>query len=222
MALVTCADCGHQVSDKADSCLKCGRPIAAGPSHSPSPRNRPVVLAIIGATVAIVLAVAWPRFVPRYAEAPGGMVFDRWWRQSCDILGDSCFFGAGRSSLVYDYSSGRWGNRKRPRQPPTPKALDEVVSALNNLATQEELYYADEYRYSSDFGSLGYYPPQGIIVNLKLTDDSRGWGAVAWAAYNEGVGCAKLGPEIEPPIAGIETPGGRIPTEKWEIVCDPA
>jgi uncharacterized paraquat-inducible protein A len=30
MALITCPDCNNQVSDEAEKCPKCGRPIAGG------------------------------------------------------------------------------------------------------------------------------------------------------------------------------------------------
>jgi hypothetical protein len=44
MALVTCPDCGTQVSDSAPNCLKCGRPLGAAvgtASHAPVARKKP-------------------------------------------------------------------------------------------------------------------------------------------------------------------------------------
>lgn len=35
MALITCPECGNQVSDKAAACPKCGAPIAAPPKPPP-------------------------------------------------------------------------------------------------------------------------------------------------------------------------------------------
>lgn len=35
MSLITCPDCGTEVSDRAPSCLKCGAPIAAAERDEP-------------------------------------------------------------------------------------------------------------------------------------------------------------------------------------------
>ena len=36
MALITCPDCGKQVSDQATSCIGCGRPLRAAPAKQPT------------------------------------------------------------------------------------------------------------------------------------------------------------------------------------------
>ena len=33
MALVTCPDCGAEISDKAAACIKCGAPVAVAPTN---------------------------------------------------------------------------------------------------------------------------------------------------------------------------------------------
>lgn len=47
MPLIPCPDCGRQISDRAQSCLECGAPIAAGPHPvaSASPATREVIIA---------------------------------------------------------------------------------------------------------------------------------------------------------------------------------
>lgn len=62
MALVTCRDCGAQVSNQAPACPKCGRPMAAVKTAGDTTlrRNRgcadllilgPVLLAVAGAII---------------------------------------------------------------------------------------------------------------------------------------------------------------------------
>lgn len=46
MALITCPDCGHSVSDRATVCVQCGRPVDAEPSlplHRPQAASEPMV-----------------------------------------------------------------------------------------------------------------------------------------------------------------------------------
>jgi len=48
VALITCPDCGHSVSDRAPVCVQCGRPLGAVPStptHPPQPASAPMVAA---------------------------------------------------------------------------------------------------------------------------------------------------------------------------------
>lgn len=39
MALITCPDCGHSVSDRAPVCVQCGRPLGAVPPTPPRPHQ---------------------------------------------------------------------------------------------------------------------------------------------------------------------------------------
>ena len=38
MALISCSECGKEVSEKAYSCPNCGAPISSNPSVSPNPQ----------------------------------------------------------------------------------------------------------------------------------------------------------------------------------------
>ena len=64
MAIITCKECGHQVSDKAVSCPGCGAPIAGAPIAAvvkPTGRANRVVQGFLIASVAIglIAAVLW-------------------------------------------------------------------------------------------------------------------------------------------------------------------
>lgn len=69
MALINCPDCGTEVSDAADACPKCARPIATTAAHSQQAETRPKKSAKVTITVSTfvlviagILAAIW--FVP--------------------------------------------------------------------------------------------------------------------------------------------------------------
>ena len=57
MPLITCPDCGTEVSDQAPACVKCGRPLGAPQQRSQKPTSslRAVVLLLAVATLAYFL-----------------------------------------------------------------------------------------------------------------------------------------------------------------------
>jgi hypothetical protein len=62
MALINCSECGHQVSDKAAACPKCGNPIAAAlpqtpPPVVPPPKNKASPFRAVLGTLAIICLV---------------------------------------------------------------------------------------------------------------------------------------------------------------------
>ena len=60
MALVGCAECGNQVSDKATSCPKCGAPLAAQLHAASDPQNALLFAdPRSGQTVSLENAAAW-------------------------------------------------------------------------------------------------------------------------------------------------------------------
>jgi len=59
MAMITCSECGKEVSDKAASCVNCGAPIAQHPTvqWSPPPQRKKKLVRTILRTTLIVIAV---------------------------------------------------------------------------------------------------------------------------------------------------------------------
>lgn len=63
MALINCSECGKEVSDKAQSCVNCGAPVAPTISHEPNiktkfngdnpPHNIFIILSIITLTISV-------------------------------------------------------------------------------------------------------------------------------------------------------------------------
>jgi prepilin-type N-terminal cleavage/methylation domain-containing protein len=52
-----------------------------------------------------------------------------------------------------------------------------MKSDLKNLASQQEIYYSDEYTYSSNTTNLGFVESEA--VNVTITATSTGWNAFA-------------------------------------------
>ena len=56
-----------------------------------------------------------------------------------------------------------------------------MKSDLKNLASQQEIYYADEYAYTSTAGTLGFVSSEGVTVTIN-ENTGTGWAATAAAA----------------------------------------
>jgi len=57
MALIYCQQCGHQVSDQADSCPNCGHPISSD-LHKSDSNNKTIIFILAFALLAAISAVA--------------------------------------------------------------------------------------------------------------------------------------------------------------------
>jgi len=93
-----------------------------------------------------------------------------------------------------------------------------MKSDLRNLASQQEIFFADHDRYTHDPAALGFVTSQGVDVTVFVSP--HGWVAFAThEALGTGVGCA-----ISYGEAGrsVSTPGGIVPAGPGEIVCDEA
>lgn len=66
MALISCGECGNQVSDKASSCPKCGNPISSGEAPS-----QPVTVQTAG--VGVVTTQATGK-APKIMQAVGALL----------------------------------------------------------------------------------------------------------------------------------------------------
>jgi len=64
-----------------------------------------------------------------------------------------------------------------------------MKSDLKNLASQQEIYYADHYVYSADLANLGFVNSQGVTVNTTVVANGW-WGQATHAALTGGaLGC---------------------------------
>ena len=91
-----------------------------------------------------------------------------------------------------------------------------IKSDLKNLASQQEIYYSDEFSYSTVVSDLAFTNSDGVIVTIGVTED--GWTARAThVAYVMEIGCAVF-------YGGIDwvmrTPGGAVPPNPGEVFCD--
>ena len=88
-----------------------------------------------------------------------------------------------------------------------------MKSDLNNLVSQQELYYADEYSYTNNATSLGLVSSDG--VHLTITGGTDGWSATAThSALAATEGCA-----IYYGDATAVTLGAAVPTQPGEMAC---
>jgi prepilin-type N-terminal cleavage/methylation domain-containing protein len=88
-----------------------------------------------------------------------------------------------------------------------------MKSDLKNLASQQEIYYADAYAYTGNVTDLGFVSSTGVIVTP--TGTSTGWNATAThAALGTAEGCAIY-------YGGASAPGTApaTPTAPGEMAC---
>jgi len=57
-------------------------------------------------------------------------------------------------------------------------AFAAMKSDLKNLASQQEIYYADEYSYSTVAANLGFASSDGVTISIS-DGDATGWAATA-------------------------------------------
>jgi prepilin-type N-terminal cleavage/methylation domain-containing protein len=90
-----------------------------------------------------------------------------------------------------------------------------MKSDLKNLASQQEIYYSDNYTYSNSVGDLGFVNSDGVLVSI-LNFSSSGWAANAThAALGAAEGCAIFYGTATAPT----TP--TTPSQPGEIACVP-
>ena len=88
-----------------------------------------------------------------------------------------------------------------------------MKSDLKNLASQQEIYYSDEYSYTANVTSLGFVSSDGVFV--VPTGTSTGWNATAThAALATTEGCA-----IYYGGASAVSVGTATPTAPGEMAC---
>jgi prepilin-type N-terminal cleavage/methylation domain-containing protein len=80
-----------------------------------------------------------------------------------------------------------------------------MKSDLKNLASQEEIYYADQYAYTTSITNLGYVASSGITVTSAAT--SSGWSASAThTALGTSEGCSMYYGTATAVAVGTATP----------------
>jgi prepilin-type N-terminal cleavage/methylation domain-containing protein len=75
--------------------------------------------------------------------------------------------------------------------------LSAARADLRNLASQEEVYYNDNYSYSSDVAALGFTNSEGITVTFGPATNT-GWSASATPAGLPGDACALFHGDASP------------------------
>ncbi len=88
-----------------------------------------------------------------------------------------------------------------------------MKSDLKNLASQQEIYYADNYKYSKTPSELSFVESEGVNVTIDAV--TNGWSATATHdALSTTLGCALYYGD------GATAPGSPItPTEQGEVAC---
>jgi prepilin-type N-terminal cleavage/methylation domain-containing protein len=85
-----------------------------------------------------------------------------------------------------------------------------MKSDLKNLASQQEIYYADAYAYTTTTASLSFTSSDGVTVGSAAT--SSGWSATAThAALGTSEGCAiYYGTATAPTSPSTPSAGGEV------------
>ena len=90
-----------------------------------------------------------------------------------------------------------------------------MKSDLKNLASQQEIYYSDQYAYAGTAALLGFTNSDGVLIpDANITGQTDGWSAYAThAAMGSARGCGVY-------YGGVTTVGGPAsPSQPGEIAC---
>ena len=87
-----------------------------------------------------------------------------------------------------------------------------MKSDLKNLASQQEIYYSDEYAYTTVAVDLGFVSSSGVTVDIDGAA-ADGWSATAEHAAMAGEGCAIYYGNGTPPTTPV------TPTAAGAMAC---
>ena len=88
-----------------------------------------------------------------------------------------------------------------------------IKSDIKNLASQQEIYYSDNYKYTSSTTELAFTNSDGVIVTMAAVT-STGWSATAThSALGTSEGCAYYYGTAAAPTAPTK------PTNPGEVAC---
>ena len=81
-----------------------------------------------------------------------------------------------------------------------------MKSDIKNLASQQEIYYADNYTYTTSTAALAFTNSEGVAVTIQA--GTSGWAAQAThSALGSGQGCSiYYGQGVAPTAVGSATP----------------
>ena len=85
-----------------------------------------------------------------------------------------------------------------------------MQSDLRNLATQQEIYYADNLAYSDSAAAMGFASSDRVTVTI-VEASATGWSATAaHAAFEQGDGCSVYYGTAGPTTLGAPSAPGEI------------
>jgi type II secretory pathway pseudopilin PulG len=93
--------------------------------------------------------------------------------------------------------------------------LAAMRSDLRNLASQEEIFYADNFRYTADLTAIRFVASDGVTIVISGATE-MGWAATTTHAALPESGCAIYFGDVTPPT----TVGGSTPGEPGSVMCD--
>ena len=100
---------------------------------------------------------------------------------------------------------------------PTPEAL--VRSELRNVASWEEIHYADVYRYSSELAEIDFTPREGLSVEIGTSENQQAFWATAQWDDDPGYSCAVFYGRLAI-VDYPKTNRGMMPLSPGEYRCD--
>lgn len=90
-----------------------------------------------------------------------------------------------------------------PGTPGADASEATLRSDLDALQVAEQVYFADNGRYTNQLGELEFYPSPGVEVSI-VQGDRRGYSAIAATGDSE---CAVFGGEARPPRSYVTQQG---------------
>ncbi len=143
MALITCPECGHQISEKADNCPNCGcpNPLAGGvnsdmevnkPHLNKNNRKRKFLIALC--VVGMILFLIGKKVREKYYAVT--------YQNTANMMLDGCVDAEESISLIHDvWNNAIWEERDSETDKYTRKSgefVDDFNDALENLFSDDE------------------------------------------------------------------------------------
>lgn len=103
-----------------------------------------------------------------------------------------------------------------------PSPRDVLTSDIRNLASLEEIFFSDTYRYSADVREIGFAASPNVAVRLTADPEGMWWSAAVDWLPDRRHSCAIYygGVRSGTPVLATATMAGAIPRQSGEIFCD--